>query len=170
MQFELKPISKAGIQEALEKAERYRLLAEPSLAESICLDVLQADPENQSALVMLLLALTDQFGHSHGHGHGLQKAREILPRLKSEYDKQYYAGIIWERQAHAQLRKGSPNAAFTAYDAFRQAMDHYEKAIALHPPANDDAILRWNTCARILIRNPNLRPRPDEAYEPVLGE
>jgi len=170
MQFELKPISKAGIQEALEKAERYRLLAEPSLAESICLDVLQADPENQSALVMLLLALTDQFGHSHGHGHGPHKAREILPRLKSEYDKQYYAGIIWERLAHAQLRKGSPNAAFTAYDAFRQAMDCYEKAIALRPPANDDAILRWNTCARILMRNPNLRPRPDEAYEPVLGE
>ena len=170
MQFELKPISKAGIQEALEKAERYRLLAEPSLAESICLDVLQADPENQPALVMLLLALTDQFGHGHGHGHGPHKAREILPRLKSEYEKRYYSGIIWERQAHAQLRKASLNAAFTAYDAFRQAMDCYEKAIDLRPPANDDSILRWNTCARILMRNPNLRPRPDEAYEPVMGE
>jgi tetratricopeptide (TPR) repeat protein len=168
MQFELKPISKAGIQEALEKAERYRLLAEPSLAESICLDVLQADPENQPALVMLLLALTDQFGH--GHGHGPNKAREILARLKGEYEKHYYSGIIWERLANAQLRKASPNAAFTAYDAFRQAMDCYEKAIGLRPPANDDAILRWNTCARILMRNPNLRPRPDEAYEPVMGE
>jgi hypothetical protein len=168
MQFELKPISKAGIQEALEKAERYRLLNEPSLAESICLDVLEADPENQSALVMLLLALTDQFGQ--GHGHGPHKARELLPRLKSDYEKQYYAGIVWERLAHAQLRKASPNAAFTAYDAFRQAMNSYEKAIILRPPANDDSILRWNTCARILMRNPNLRPRPDEAYEPVMGE
>jgi len=168
MQFELKPISKAGIQEALEKAERYRLLNEPSLAESICLDVLDADPENQSALVMLLLALTDQFGQ--GHGHSPHKAREVLPRLKGEYEKQYYAGIVWERLAHAQLRKASPNAAFTAYDAFRQAMDSYEKAILLRPPANDDSILRWNTCARILMRNPNLRPRPDEAYEPVMGE
>ena len=63
MQFDLKPISAAGIGEALEKAERYRLLNEPSLAESICLDVLRIDPENQHALVMLLLALTDQFGH-----------------------------------------------------------------------------------------------------------
>lgn len=144
------------------------MLAEPSLAESICLDVLHIDPENQSALVMLLLALTDQFGHGHGHGPG--KAREILARLKGEYERHYYGGIIWERLAHAQLRKGSPNAAFTAYDAFRQAMECYEKAIALHPPANDDAILRWNTCARILMRNPNLRPRPDEAYEPVMGE
>ncbi len=168
MQFELKPISRAGIHEALEKAERYRLLAEPAQAESICLDVLRVDPENQQALVMLLLALTDQFGH--GHGQGPAKAREILPRLKSEYDRQYYGGIIWERLAHAQLRKASPNAAFTAYDAFRQAMECYDKAIALHPPANDDAILRWNTCARILMRNPNLRPRPDEAYEPVMGE
>src|ERR1700688_3667646 len=111
MQFELKPISKAGIQEALEKAERYRLLNEPSLAESIFLDVLEADPQNHSALVMLLLALTDQFGH--GHGHGPHKAREILPRLKSEYEKQYYAGIVWERLAHAQPRQDPPHAALT---------------------------------------------------------
>ena len=166
MQFQLKPISKDGIAEALQKAERYRLLAEPSLAESICLDVLHIDAENQEALVMLLLALTDQFGH----GAAPAKAREVLPRLKSEYEREYYAGIIWERSAHAQLRKGSPNAAFTAYDGFRQAMECYEKAEAVHPPGNDDAILRWNTCARILMRNPNLRPRPDEAYEPVLGE
>ena len=166
MQFDLKPISKAGVHEALEKAERYRLLNEPSLAESICLDVLHVEPENQQALVMLLLAITDQFGH----GASAAKAREILPRLKTEYDQHYYAGIIWERTAHAQLRKGSPNAAFAAYDGFRQAMESYEKAAAVRPPSNDDAILRWNTCARILMRNPNLRPRPDEAYEPVLGE
>ena len=166
MQFELKPISKSGVAEALEKAERYRLLNEPSLAESICLDVLHVDAENQQAWVMLLLAITDQFGHGANPG----KAREILPHLKSEYEQQYYAGIIWERSAHAQLRKGSPNAAFTAYEAFRQAMDCYDQAGGIRPSGNDDAILRWNTCARILMRNPNLRPRPDEAYEPVLGE
>ena len=166
MQFDLKPISTAGIAEALEKAERYRLLNEPSLAESICLDVLRIDPDNQRALVMLLLALTDQFGH----GVSASKAREILPRLTSEFERHYYAGIIGERSAHAQLRKGSPNAVFTAYDGFRHAMECYEKAIALQPPANDDAILRWNTCARLLMRSPHLRPRPDETYEPVTGE
>jgi len=166
MQFELKSISPAGIAEALEKAERYRLLNEPALAESICLDVLHIDPHNQQALVMLLLALTDQFGH----GVTPRKPRELLPKLKSDYDREYYAGIIWERSAHSHLRKGSPNAAFTAYDGFRHAMDCYEKAAAHRPLGNDDALLRWNTCARILMRNPNLRPRPDEAYEPVLGE
>src|SRR5713226_6540563 len=123
MQFELKPISAAGIAEALEKAERYRLLNEPSLAESICLDVLAIDPENQRALVMLLLARTDQFGH----GVAPPKAREVLTRLKSEFERHYYAGIVWERSAHAQLRKGSPNAVFTAYDGFRHAMECYEK-------------------------------------------
>ncbi len=166
MQFELKPISAAGVVEALGMAERYRLLNEPSLAESICLDVLDAQPDNQRALVTLLLALTDQFGHGVAAG----KARELLPRIKSEYEQRYYAGIIWERSAHAQLRKGAPNASFSAYEAFLQAMDCYERAIPLRPAGNDDSILRWNTCARILMRNANLRPRPDEAYEPVTGE
>jgi len=166
MQFELKPISAAGIDEALEKAARYRLLGEPSLAESICLDVLRIDAANQRALILLLLALTDQFGH----GISPAKAREILPRLKDEYQRQYYNGIVWERSAHAQLRKASPTAAFTAYDAFRHAMECYEEAMELRPAGNDDAILRWNTCARVLMRNPSLRPRPDEAYEPVTGE
>jgi hypothetical protein len=165
-QFKLKPISAAAVGEALERSERYRLLNEPALAESICLDVLEVEPENQGALVTLLLALTDQFGH----GAAVGKARELLPRLKNEYDQQYYAGIIWERLAHAQLRKGAPNASFSAYDAFVRAMECYENAIPLRPAGNDDAILRWNTCARILMRNPNLRPKPDEAYEPVMGE
>jgi hypothetical protein len=166
LQFDLKPISSAGISEALEKAARYRLLNEPSLAESICLDVLEAEPENQRALVTLLLARTDQFGY----GTAMATARELLPRLKNEYEQQYYAGIIWERSAHAQLRKAAPTASFSAFNAFVQAMRCYEKAIDLRLPGNDDAILRWNTCARILMRNPNLRPKPDEAYEPVTGE
>src|SRR5271170_6486129 len=139
MQFDLKPISAAGVGEALEKAERYRLLNEPSLAESICLDVLHIEPENQPALVMLLLALTDQFGH----GVAAAKPRELLPRLQSEYEQHYYAGIIWERLAHAQLRKASPNAVFAAYHAFREAMQCYDRAGAMRPSANDDALLRW---------------------------
>ena len=114
MQFHLKPISAAGVSEALARAERYRLLNEPPLAESICLDVFDVEPENQRALVTLLLALTDQFGHGAVAG----KARELLPRLKGDYEQRYYAGIIWERFAHAQLRKGAPNASFSAYEGF----------------------------------------------------
>jgi hypothetical protein len=41
---------------------------------------------------------------------------------------------------------------------FRQAMDCFEKAEAIRPAGNDDAILRWNGCARIIQRN-KLAPR-----------
>lgn len=164
--FDLKPISREAIPEALEKVERYRLLNEPSLAESICLDVLRIDPENQRATVMLLLALTDQLGGGVTAG----QAREVLPKIRDEYERRYYAGLIYERWAEAQVRQGAPGSGFSAYESFREAMGWYEKAEAIRPAGNDDAILRWNTCARILMRNPDLRPRPAESMETVLDD
>ena len=166
MQFELKPISKDALPEALQKAERYRLLNEPWQAESICLDVLRIDPENQRALVTVLLSLTDQFGN----GAGAAQAREILSRLRGAYERAYYAGIIWERLALAQLERGAPGSVFDAFEMLREAMQRYEEAEAIRPAGNDDAILRWNTCARMLMRDQNLRPRPEGAFEPILGE
>jgi hypothetical protein len=41
-------------------------------------------------------------------------------------------------------------------------MSWYEKAEAQRPAGNDEAILRWNTCARLLAGNPELRPGSDE--------
>jgi hypothetical protein len=49
-------------------------------------------------------------------------------------------------------------------------MQHYDHAESLRPPGNDDALLRWNTCARILMRNPELRPRREDRFEPVLED
>ncbi len=164
--FELKPISRDAIPEALAKVERYRLLNEPWQAESICLDVLRVDPENAQALVMLLLSLTDQFGN----GVSQSRAREVLPQLRSEYERAYYAGIIAERWADALLRQGAPGAGFTAYQSLREAMEHYDRAESLRPAGNDDAILRWNTCARILMRNRELRPRGEEQFEPAFED
>jgi tetratricopeptide (TPR) repeat protein len=166
MDFQLKPISREAIPEALQKAERYRLINDPAQAESICQDVVAVDPQNQQALVTLLLAITDQFGA----GGSVTRAREILRRLENAYDKAYYEGIIWERSARAQMRQGSPNSSFTAYDSFRRAMECYDSAQSLRPSGNDDAILRWNCCVRTLMQNQNLRPRPDEVFEPVQGE
>ncbi len=163
--FELKPLPKEAIPEALEKAMRYRLLNEPGEAESICHDILCADPDNQPALVILLLALSDRF--SKGYGVGLTQAQEILPRLRDEYERAYYGGIICERRAKAHLQQGSPGAGFAAYEWFREAMNSFEKAETIRPEKNDDALLRWNTCARIIMRN-NLGPRPPESFEPSL--
>jgi hypothetical protein len=161
--FQLKTLSREAIPRSLEKAEHYRLLNEPAEAESICLDVLQIDPENQRALITLLLALTDQL--ERRLGVVAQHADEILPRLHGEYERAYYAGIIYERRGKARLHHGGPGAESAAYDCLRQAMTWYDKAEAICPPGNDDAALRWNTCARLIMGNPHLRPRPEEWIE-----
>jgi hypothetical protein len=157
MHFELKSISEQSIPEALVKVERYRLLNEPSLAESICLDILAIVPYHQQALISLLLARTDQF-QAHVN---VKAAREVLAKIKGDYERAYYDGIIWERLGNARIRHGGPGAGTSAYYALREAMDHYEKAIKFATPGNDDATLRWNTCARVIIQNPDIRPVPE---------
>jgi hypothetical protein len=163
---DLKPITSAGIPAALQKAERYRLLNDSSAAESICLDILAVDGENQQALVTLLLAITDQFGE--GLSTGVQRAREVLPRLQDQYKRAYYAGIICERRATAQLRRGGPGAEEVATGWFREAMGWYEQAEGMRPPGNDEAILRWNSCVRMLERHE--RASGPQEYEPALEE
>jgi hypothetical protein len=164
MRFELKSLSKEAIPRALEKARHYRLLNEPAEAQSICLDVLRVDPENQEAVVTLLLALTDQFNA----GFAVQEAQDLLPRLRSEYGRAYYAGVICERRGKAWLNRGVPDCESAAYKYLREAMSWYEKAEAIRPPENDDATLRWNTCARIIMGNPRLTPKLEEHVEQPL--
>jgi hypothetical protein len=163
--YQLKPISKEGIAEALEKAERYRLLNEPGLAQSICLDVLEADPQNTKAIINLLLAITDEFTTSESAN--VSQAQQLLPRLQSEYERNYYAGLINERQGRAILNRKITGGHFAAYDWLTDAMSFYEKAEALRPAGNDDSILRWNTCVRLMMRH-NLKPRDEEYIEPPL--
>src|SRR5207237_4017499 len=100
-------ISKDAIPAALEKATRYRLLNEPAEAESICLDVLKADPENQEAIVTLVLALTDRF--SKGYGVSDTQAKELLARIKNEYERAHYTGIFAERRAKTKLTQNTPD-------------------------------------------------------------
>ncbi len=160
MDFHPKPITKEGIPAALQKAERYRVINDPTSAESICLDVLAISPDNQQALVVLLLAITDQFDTAPTEG--VRRARQVLPRLQDEYRRSYYAGIICERCAKAQLRSGAPKSGEMAYHWIREAMSWYERAESQRPPGNDEAILRWNTCGRLLARNPALKPSAEE--------
>jgi hypothetical protein len=147
MKFELKPLSLEATPRALEKAERYRLLNEPFEAESICLDALAREPENQEALKMLLLAMSDQFGKGESPAT-IVEAQKVVARLRDEYDRLYYSGITCERRAKARLQD-----AGRAFDLLREAMGWYEKAEAIRPPGNDDAVLRWNTCARLIMRD-----------------
>jgi hypothetical protein len=160
MEFQLKSISADGIPEALAKVERYRLLNEPTLAESICLDILSIEPDNQQALVALLLARTDQFDLSMNS----RGAQDVLEQIKGEYEHAYYRGIVLERLGHARIRQGMPGSSGAAYYALREAMAEYEKAAPFSQPGNDDAILRWNTCARTIMQNPEIEPSSDNTY------
>jgi hypothetical protein len=165
--FELKRIAPEAIPAALEKAERYRLLNQPDAAESICEDVLAIEPDNQHALIALLLSLTDQF--HDGDTLPFQQSVGLLPRLHGEYERAYYAGLIWERRASARLREGGPGSGRVALPWLLKAMRYYEQAEEHRPAGNDDALLRWNTCARLTHRH-HLEPEAVEEYVPALED
>ncbi|HEX4567463.1 MAG TPA: hypothetical protein VH138_12575 [Vicinamibacterales bacterium] len=167
--FPLKPLSKDAVPAALVKAERYRLLNEPGEAESICLDVLQVDPDNQDAIVALLLALTDQFPTGEGHSAALaSRAEGLLVRLTDPYEHEYYKGIIRERRAKAALQRDSFHSSASAVGWLHEALACFERAEALKPPHNDDATLRWNACARLMQRLPQIAH--DTHAEPIESE
>ena len=157
--FELKPLSKSAVAAALQKAEHYRLLNEPRQAESICLDVLRVDAENQKAIVTLVLALSDQL--ERRKDMGVRQAREYLGRLSDAYQKAYYEGILCERRAYTVMKTHRPGSQHTAYNWFRMALDKYREAEKHKPEGNDEVFLRWNTVVRMLRRHPELQPEPE---------
>jgi len=163
--FSLKKISNESIPSALEKAERYRLLNEPSLSESICADILEIDPMSNKAMVTLLLAITDQFGNTAADD--INRARQLAESLSDPYQKNYYSGIVCERKGKSILHKGRPDNEHVAYEWIRDAMEFYETAETLRPAGNDDSILRWNTCARLITKY-HLQPRTEQYVEPLL--
>ncbi len=164
--FNLKPLHKGGIVSALEKARHYRLLNEPLQAESICRDILEVEPDHEEALVTMLLALTDQFDHELKKR--FKKARNILARFSDPYKQDYYAGIIFERRANVHRKRHVPGSNSLAYEWYIEAMNSYEKADAMSAADNDEARLRWNTCARILNQNAELKPDTDQKTPTLL--
>ena len=160
MKHTLKTISAKGIDEAISKAELYRFLNEPEEAESICLDILAAEPENQSALRYLGLCLTDQFTGQSSDRYA--EAEATFQKLSSAYERTYYAGILHERRAKAQLTAG--HLAHSLVARFEEAMRCFEEAEKIRPAGNDDALLRWNRCARLLEALPKL-PAEEMAFE-----
>jgi tetratricopeptide (TPR) repeat protein len=146
MEFKLKSISQSGIDKAIAKAETYRYLKEPGEAESICRDILAIDADNQAALRLFGLAITDQF--TGGSSDRYDEAESIFQNLTDRYEQLYYAGLLLERRAKAQLHAGRPPHALLGF--FEEAMYYFEEAEKISPEDNDDAILRWNRCARLL--------------------
>jgi hypothetical protein len=146
---QLKRLTRKGLERAMRKAERYRLLGEPCEAESICMDILATDPENHEAQILLILSLTDQFRTDLSR---TAEAARLASNLEQEYERFYYSGIVAERQGKVHLTRGGPCSDDYANRSLREAMAWYEKAEAIRPMGEDDAILRWNTCVRTIAR------------------
>lgn len=146
MDYQLKPISSACIDEAISKVELYRYLNEPGEAESICRDILAQEPEHQTALRLLGLAITDQF--TGGVSDRYAEVARIFQSLTSAYERAYYGGILQERKAKAQLRAGRP--PHTVTPSFEEALKCFAEAEQIRPEGNDESILRWNRCVRLL--------------------
>ena len=146
MDYKLKSISHAGIAEALAKVELYRYLNEPEESESICRDILAIEPKQQLALRLLGLSITDQF--TGGAADRYRDAEEVFLKLTDTYERFYYTGILYERRAKAQLCAGqSPH---TLLPLFERALQCFGEAEKIRPAGNDDSILRWNRCVRLL--------------------
>lgn len=161
--MQLRKISKASVPAALEKAKHYRFLNDPANAESICRDVLDVDPGNQSAIALLVLALTDQFA---GGSADIAEAKSQIAKLSSEYERNYFSGLVCERVGKTILASHRPGSQHDAFDWFQQAMQQFDRAEQLATDdGNDDPILRWNSCAR-LIHKHHLTPHPEESFRP----
>ena len=155
MMFSLKKISKSGISEAFEKVELYRYLNEPEEAESICRDILEIEPDNQLALRLLGLTITDQFIGARTDRYA--EVQAAFQALKDPYERFYYTGLLYERRAKAQLRVDY--LPHTLLPLFEEAMRCFAEAEKIRPTGNDDSILRWNRCVRLL------QSRPDFEWE-----
>ena len=158
--MELKHITPAAFPRALELAERYRLLNEPEQAASICRDVLATDQKNSQALRTLLLAVTEQFGKRHGAQ--FVDAAKVVEQMESAYDRLYYTGIAQERYARAKLEEKSHHSLVG--DWLRQAMSSYEEAEKIRPEGNEDSLLRWNACARLMAKVPDLARESEHVH------
>jgi|TARA_B100001996_G_C18603203_1_gene570706 hypothetical protein len=160
--MEYHKIDKDSIEDVLERAKQYRSLLQPDMAISICMDIFAVDKNNQEALVIYILALTDQLSQSESKVHQ-KKITDSIKRLDSKFLQHYYSGIFFERQARS-LLKHSMSRSF-AYEAFIEAIAEFEIAEKMAPEHCADPILRYNSCIRT-IKKENLQPRQefDELY------
>lgn len=164
--IELKRLSPDALEAAHARGRHYRHLNQPYLAESIYRDILEVAPDDEGARIGLIMALCDAFQSETAHP--VTEVVRMAHELEDDYARAYYSGLVCERKAEAHLVKGGPMSGALAYDWLCRAMEHYTDAEPLRPEGNDDALLRWNTCARILNKRSDVKPRPEDSTVQLL--
>lgn len=162
---QLKHLPLDKVPAALRKAAKALLHDEPDQAESICEDILLTDPNNQTALRLLIIVLTDRFCQEEKAGFTL--ARKLIPRLYEERDRAYFSGLINDRQGNALVDSLYPESREDAFECLREAMECYERAAELSGECDSDAFFRWNACARTIERC-HLTPRQNDHCDCVV--
>ncbi len=155
MQYVL--IHHQAVGKALEKAKQYRTLLEPDLAISICLDIFAIEKNHQETLVVYILAFTDTFSKPNIKTSD-KKIKQAITELKNDYQQNYYTGIFQQKKARS-LTSHAMSGSF-AYHLLLEAIANYETTDKLSQADNDDAILRRNSCVRI-IQDEHLQLRQD---------
>src|ERR1700704_1456796 len=95
----------------------------PISRDSICCDILEIAPDNQPALISLILSLTDQI---HQDGAAFANALAAAARLETGYDRFYYAGMAGERRAKALYYGKSHAPRHYAYEWIAEALRLFE--------------------------------------------
>jgi hypothetical protein len=90
--------------------------------------------------------MTDQFIGAASDRY--LEVQSIFQGLCDPYERLYYTGILHERRAKTQLLVGY--APHTLRPLVEEAMRCFAEAEKIRPAGNDDSILRWNRCVRLL--------------------
>jgi hypothetical protein len=161
MTWELKRLGARNLASAITLAKHYRDLNQPSVAESICRDVLEVSPDDQDALRTLGLSLTVQFPTAWLTM--FDEACAVFAKLRSDYERVYYTAVAWERYGMAQLVAGR---AHNAIHAFEEAIQGFEQADTLGSPDDPAAVLHYNRCVRALTTDPAIVSASLVPHEP----
>jgi len=160
--MDFKILQAQEINAALAEAEDCWSGSQPEVAESICQDILEADPNHERALTLLFSSRVALL--AKGLPKGVERAQELIPRFGSEFERAFFSGVLRESQARYLLQQRGRHSSFVAYSWFRHAMDDFEEA-GRQDPSRPESKLHWNACLRTLQANPQCAPAPEDIEE-----
>lgn len=105
----------------------------------------------------MILALTDQFPDG-AHPQAAVEAEKAAARIQDEYKRLYLSDIIRERRGKAMLAAAVPARHGRRRNGCVKRCRATSVRKPLRPAGNDEAVLRWNTCARLLMTIPSTAP------------
>ena len=160
--MDFKNLESADLDAALAAAQASWAELRAEETESICLDILELDPNHRSTLDLLLRCRIELL--KKGLPQSVARAQELIPQLDSDFDQAFYSGMIREAQARYLLEKRGRATSGVAYSWFRHAMDDFAAASNLDA-GRVEPKLHWNACLRTLENNPQCVPPPEDGED-----